>query len=91
MDCNSVASVRCEDFDFVANLTNIANLTVVFATTQADMTSTLTFTAAAILNGTVMQCRGATAAGFPITNSSLNVAGTCMYIHNVHYVMFLSV
>ena len=76
LDCNSVASVWCEDFNFVATLTNIANPTVVFATTRADMTSTLTFTAAATLNGTVVLCRGATAVGFPITNNSLNVAGT---------------
>ena len=75
LDCNSVASVRCEDFDFMATLTNTANPTVVFATTLADMTSTLTFTATTRLNGTVVQCRGTTAAGFPITNTSLNVAG----------------
>ena len=84
LDCNSVASVRCEDFDFVANLTNIANLTVVIGTTLADMTSTLAFSATSRLNGTVMQCRGLTAFGFPITNN--NVAGI-----SIMHVMFLGV
>ena len=75
LDCNRVASVQCEDFDFVTTLTNTANPNVVMTTTLADMTSTLTFTAAARLNGTVVQCRGSTAAGFPLVNNSLNVAG----------------
>ena len=75
-DCNGVAAVQCEEFDFVATLTNTANPTVVRSTTLADMTSTLTFTAAAILNGTMVQCKGSTAAGFPIVNSTFNVAGT---------------
>ena len=75
-DCNSVAAVQCEDFDFVATLTNTANMMMMSSTTLADITSTLTFTAAAILNGTVVQCRGSTAAGFPIVNSTFNVSGT---------------
>ena len=74
-DCSGVASVWCEDFDFVTTLTNTANPNVVMSTTLADMTSILTFTAAARLNGTVVQCRGSTAAGFPLVNNSLNVAG----------------
>ena len=75
LDCNSVAFVQCEDFDFVTTLTDTTNPTVVMRTTLADMISTLTFTAAARLNGTVVQCRGSTADGFPIVNNSLNVAG----------------
>ena len=75
LDCNSVASVRCEDFDFVATLTNTANLMTVMSATVADITSTLTFTATTRLNGTVVQCRGTTADGFPINNSTVSVAG----------------
>ena len=74
-DCRSVSAVNCTDLDFVATLTNIANRTTVMSTTLADMTSTLTFTAAARLNGTVVQCRGTTADGFPTANRMLNVAG----------------
>ena len=75
LDCNSVAAVQCEDFNFVATLTATANPTVVMTTTLADMTSTLTFTATARLNGTVVQCRGTTADGLLIANRMLNVAG----------------
>ena len=75
LDCNGVATVQCVDFNFVATLTNIANPTVVMGTTLVDMTSTLTFTAAVRLNGTVVQCRGSTAVGFPIVSISLNIAG----------------
>ena len=74
-DCNDVAAVRCEDFDFVATLTDTANPTVVMRTTLADITSTLTFTAAARLNGTVVQCRGSTENATPMNSSILNVAG----------------
>ena len=76
LDCSGVASVRCEDFDFVATLTATVNPNVVMSTTLVDMTSTLTFSAASRLNGTVVQCRGSTAVGFPIVNNSLNIAGT---------------
>ena len=79
VNCNSVASVQCEDFDFVATLTNAANpMTIMSGTgtvTVADMTSTLTFTATVRLNGTVVQCRGVTAEGFPMNNSTISVAG----------------
>ena len=75
LNCSIVAAVRCEDFEFVATLTNTANPTVVMGTTLADMTSTLTFTATARLNGTAVQCRGATVVGFPMVNISLNIAG----------------
>ena len=78
LDCNSVATVQCEDFDFVATLTDTANPNVVMTTTLADITSMLTFTAAARLNGTVVQCRGSTAVDFTIANRMLNVAGVFM-------------
>ena len=75
VNCNNVAAVRCEDFEFVATLTNTANPMTVMSATVADMTSTLTFTASARLNGTVVQCRGTTADGFPLINCTLNIAG----------------
>ena len=78
LDCNSVASVQCEDLNFVATLTNTANPNLVSGTTLADMTSTLAFTATSRLNGTVVQCRGATADAFPINSSTVNVAGAPM-------------
>ena len=83
-NCNNVATVSCSVFNFVATLTNTANPTVVMTTTLADMTSTLTFTAAARLNGTVVQCRGTTENGLPITNNTLNVAGAFMLQHLFH-------
>ena len=73
--CNDVAAVQCTDFNFVATYTNLTNPTTVASGTVADITSTLTFTATARLNGTVVQCRGTTASGFPTTNSTLNVTG----------------
>ena len=72
-DCNGVAGVTCSDFNFVATLTDV----------NPDMTSTLTFTATTRLNGIVVQCRGATAAGFPIVNSTLNVAGVCVHVCSI--------
>ena len=80
MDCSVVAAVRCEDFDFVATLTNTANPTDVSGTTLADMTSTLTFTATATLNGTVVQCRGTTGDGLRMNNSAVNIAGASMLL-----------
>ena len=78
-DCNDVATVNCTDLDFVATLTNVANPTA----NVADITSTLTFTAAVTLNGTVVQCRGATPDGLPIANSSLNLAGVCVHVCSI--------
>ena len=75
VNCNNVAAVQCEDFNFVATLTATANSMTVMSATVADMTSTLTFTATTRLNGTVVQCRGVTAEEFPITNRTLNIAG----------------
>ena len=42
----------------------------------ADMVSTLTVTATARLNGTVVQCRGITATETPTGNNSITVTGT---------------
>ena len=82
-DCNDVTAVNCADLDFVATLTNLANPTAVTGGTVADITSTLTFTAAARLNGTVLQCRGVTADGSrTIASSTLNVVG--MFVVEVH-------
>ena len=78
VDCNGVSPPQCDNIDFVATLTATANPMTVMSATVADVTSTLTFTATIRLNGTVVQCRGATADGFPITNQTLNVAGTGM-------------
>ena len=81
LDCSSIMSINCTDLDFVATLTNRTNPTTVPGGTVADMTSTLTFTATVRLNGTVVQCRGTTADGILITNSTLNVAGTSTLQH----------
>ena len=80
-DCSSVSTVQCTDLNFVTTLTNTANPMTVMSATVADMTSTLVFTATARLNGTVVQCRGTTADGFPIMNLTLNVAGTSRLHH----------
>ena len=81
LHCNVVAAVSCSVFDFVATLINITNPTVVMTTTLADMTSTLTFSVTTRLNGTVVQCRGTTANGLPITNNTINVAGAFCFQH----------
>ena len=75
VDCNNVAAVQCEDFNFAATLTATVNPMTVMSATVADMTSTLTFTATTRLNGTVVQCRGTTAEEFPTANCTLNIAG----------------
>ena len=84
LNCNNVAAVSCSVFDFVATLINTTNSNTVMSTTLADMTSTLTFTATVRLNGTVIQCRGTTAVGLPITNNTLNVAGASILQHLFH-------
>ena len=66
---------QCGDFNFVATFTNIANPMTVMSANVADMTSTLTFTATARLNGTVVQCSGTTADELPINNRTISVAG----------------
>ena len=74
LDCNDIATLQCEDLNFVATLTNIANRMA----SVADMTSTLTFTATSRLNGTLVQCRGVTADATPMNSSTLKVAGVPM-------------
>ena len=86
-DCNGVSAVNCANFDFVATLTNSATVTGAIV---ADITSTLTFTTAVRLNGTVVQCRGTTADGFPITNRTLNVAGAASMLLVLLYYLLLS-
>ena len=89
--CNDPLTVNCVNFNFVATLTNIANPTVILTGTLADMTSTLAFTATARLNGTVVQCRGTTEAGSPVTNHTINITGDscciicCLATRNRHY------
>jgi len=74
VDCNGVSPPQCSNISFVATFTNTANP----MNALADMTSTLTITTTVRLNGTVVQCRGTTADGFPINSSTVNVAGTSM-------------
>ena len=83
VDCNGVSPPQCDNIDFVATFTNTANPMTVRNTNIADMISTLTFSSPASLNGTVVQCRGVTADGVPITNSTLNVAGTSLCFDHV--------
>ena len=78
VDCNAVSPPQCDNYDFVATFTNTANPTTVQGGTLADMTSTLTITATVRLNGTVVQCRGTTAVGFPVVNNTLHVAGAAI-------------
>ena len=74
VDCNEVTPPQCDNINFMATLTNTANSMTVMNTPVADITSTLTFTATARLNGTVVQCRGVTAVT-QIANRTVNVAG----------------
>jgi len=78
VDCNAVSPPQCDNIDFVATFTNTANPMTVPGGTLADMTSTLTITATVRLNGTVVQCRGTTAVGFPVVNNTLHVAGAAI-------------
>ena len=73
-DCSGVAAVQCAEFNFVTTLTNMINSMA----TLANFTSTLTFTATARLNRTVVQCRGVTDPTPIISNSTLHVAGTSL-------------
>ena len=74
VDCNEVTPPQCDNINFIATLTNTANSMTVMNVPVADITSTLTFTATARLNGTVVQCRGVTAVT-QIANRTVNVAG----------------
>ena len=58
------------DIDFQATLTS-----VVPGMSVADLTSTFMFTAAARLNGTVVQCSGFTAGGVLTERETFNIAG----------------
>ena len=85
-DCNDIVALQCADFNFVATLTNIANPIA----SVADITSTLTSTATARLNGTVVQCRGTTADATPMNSSTLNVAGVSMFCFGPVQWLFLA-
>ena len=72
LTCGTSASlVQCADFDYQATLTSIGPVQGVYA----DMTSTFRFTTSARVNGTVVQCVGATATEMLIASSILNVTG----------------
>ena len=73
-DCSGIAAVQCAEFNFVATLTNITNSMAPLE----NFTSTLTFTATAGLNGTVVQCRGTVDPMPIISNNTLYVAGTSL-------------
>jgi len=93
VNCSDVSPPQCGNIDFVATFTNTANPMTVQGGTLADMTSTLAFTAASRLNGTVVQCRGSTAVGFLITNRTLNIAGASVlqqHMFRAATVFFLS-
>ena len=80
VDCNGVSPTQCDNIDFVATFTNTANPMTVMNTNVTDITSTLTITATASLNGRVVQCRGSTASGNPMNSSSLNITGDSMLL-----------
>ena len=87
VDCNDVATTQCDDINFVANLTNIANPITVETATVYDMNSTLTIFAAPRLNVSILQCRGTVQAGSMIVqNITLNFSGTFMLFYDVCYV-----
>ena len=71
IDCSDSSTVPCADLDYQATLTSVGPAQGGFA----DMTSTFRFTASARVNGTVVQCRGSTATGVQMANSTLIVAG----------------
>ena len=79
-DCSGVSTVNCAVFDFVATLTGV----------NPDITSTLTFTATARLNGTVVQCTGTTANAVLMNSSTLNVAGAATLQLVLLYYLLLS-
>jgi len=72
LDCSdSSSAVQCSDFDYQATLTDVGNVGGGFA----DMTSTFRFTANAMLNGTVVECRVTILTGNLVSSSTLNIAG----------------
>ena len=70
VNCSDIPSVECTDIDFQATLTSVGP-----GMSVADLTSTFMFTATARLNGTVVQCSGATAGGVLTARETLNIAG----------------
>ena len=64
--CNDFPSIQCTDIDFLATLTSVGPVLM----SVADLTSTFVFTAAARLNGTVVQCSGVLMA-----RETLNIVG----------------
>ena len=68
--CNDFPSMQCTDIDFLATLTSVGPVLM----SVADLTSTFMFTAAARLNGTVVQCSGLTVGGSVMENGTLNIA-----------------
>ena len=74
LGCSNVSSpVQCNEFDFLATLTNVGPRDIM--TGAADMTSTFRFTARAELNGTVVECTGTTSPPTPSVNHMFTVAG----------------
>ena len=69
--CNDFPSIQCTDIDFLATLTSVGPVLM----SVADLTSTFMFTAAARLNGTVVQCSGNTVGGVLTARETLNIAG----------------
>ena len=71
IDCSDSSTVPCADLDYRTTLTSVGPAQNGFA----DMTSTFRFTASARVNGTVVQCKGSTATGVQMANSTLSVTG----------------
>jgi len=63
--------VQCSDLDYQATLTDVDNVGGGFA----DMNSTFRFTANAMLNGTVVECRVTILTGNQVSSSTLNISG----------------
>ena len=80
VDCNGVTPPQCNDITFVATFTNTTNHMTTATGPVADMTSTLTITTTVRLNGTVVQCRGATESGSAAFNRTLHIAGAPMVL-----------
>ena len=74
LGCSNVSSpVQCNEFDFLATLTNVGPRDIM--TGAADLTSTFGFTARAELNGTVVQCSGSTSPPTPSESLNFTVVG----------------
>ena len=71
LSCSEVQAVQCNVLDFQAALTSIGPIT----NGLADLTSTFSFTSRVGLNGTVVECRGVSAAGLETESLTLIVEG----------------